>query len=260
MKYIIAIDSDGTLRKTDGTISEVTKESIKKQIEKNNIVVICTARPRYHALKISKEAGTSDFLISSNGSEIYDFNKNKLVWASYVDKEDCRKLYQYAKQKNIRIMFVVENTEYVTQFIRNEEQILLNDENIDAILEKNVKQVMIIDKEKEKIEIFKNFIMNVYKLNISDSSNENKEEFWFSIVGNGASKGTALLKLAEYLNISKDNIIAIGNDDNDISMFEVAKISSAVSNGTKNLLEKANFIIKSNDEDGVAIFLNELKI
>lgn len=47
MKYIIAIDSDGTLRKTDGTISEFTKMVIKKQIEKENVVVICTARPRF---------------------------------------------------------------------------------------------------------------------------------------------------------------------------------------------------------------------
>ncbi len=68
MNYIIAIDSDGTLRRTDGEISECTKEAIAKQIKKKNIVVICTARPRYHTLKISNEAGASNYLISSNGS------------------------------------------------------------------------------------------------------------------------------------------------------------------------------------------------
>ena len=59
MKYIIAIDSDGTLRKTDGTISDFTKLAIRKQINKENIVVICTSRTRCdflltHSSKLSK--------------------------------------------------------------------------------------------------------------------------------------------------------------------------------------------------------------
>lgn len=79
MKYIIAIDSDGTLRKTDGTISDFTKLAIKKQIEKENIIVICIARPRYHTQKISNEVGANRFMISSNGSEIYDVQKQKII-------------------------------------------------------------------------------------------------------------------------------------------------------------------------------------
>ena len=70
MIYIIAIDSDGTLRKTDGTISDFTKMVIKKQIDKENIVVICTARPRYHTQKISNEVGANRFMISSKESSL----------------------------------------------------------------------------------------------------------------------------------------------------------------------------------------------
>lgn len=98
MNYIIAIDSDGTLRRTDGEISERTKEAITKQIKKNNVVVICTARPRYHTLKISNEAGASKYLISSNGSEIFDSENQKIIWATYLKATDCQKLYDYAKK------------------------------------------------------------------------------------------------------------------------------------------------------------------
>ena len=260
MRYIIAIDSDGTLRKTDGTISDFTKTVIKNQIEKENIVVICTARPRYHTQKISNEVGANSFMISSNGSEIYDVQKQKIIWAKYLDSKNCKLLYDYAKLHNIRIMFVLENTEYVTQFTRNENQILLTDNNFDEVINNKVKQIMVIGKEKNKINTFKEIVQNEYKMSILDSSSENSEETWFSVVSNKTSKGIAVLKLAEYLNISEKNIIAIGNDNNDISMFEIAKISAAVSNSTKNALEKAIYRIKSNDEDGVAIFLNELNI
>ena len=72
MKYLIAIDSDGTLRRSDGTISNETKEVIKKLKDQGHIIVISTARPRYHTLKISNEVGINDYLISSNGTEVYD--------------------------------------------------------------------------------------------------------------------------------------------------------------------------------------------
>lgn len=260
MKYIIAIDSDGTLRKTDGTISEFTKMVIKKQIEKENVVVICTARPRYHTQKISNEVGANNFIISSNGSEIYDVQKKKVIWAKYIDKKSCKLLYDYAILNNIRIMYVLENTEYVTQFTRNDNQVLLTEDNFDEVINNKVKQVMVIGKEKDKINMFKEIVQNEYKMNILASSKENSEENWFSVVSNEASKGIAVLKLSKYINVSKENIIAIGNDNNDISMFKVAKISAAVSNSTKKALENAKYKIKSNDEDGVAIFLNELDL
>lgn len=260
MKYIIAIDSDGTLRKTDGTISDFTKMVIKKQIEKENVVVICTARPRYHTQKISNEVGANNFIISSNGSEIYDVQKKKVIWAKYIDKKSCKLLYDYAILNNIRIMYVLENTEYVTQFTRNDNQVLLTEDNFNEVINNKVKQVMVIGKEKDKINMFKEIVQNEYKMNILDSSKENSEENWFSVVSNEASKGIAVLKLSKYINVSKENIIAIGNDNNDISMFKVAKISAAVSNSTKKALENAKYKIKSNDEDGVAIFLNELDL
>ena len=109
MKYLIVIDSDGTLRKSDGTITQKTKETIKKVIEKGSTIVICTGRPRYHTLKIAKEIGASQYLISSNGTEIFDSSNNKILYASYLPEAICNsifkdinnkdELHQYLKEK-----------------------------------------------------------------------------------------------------------------------------------------------------------------
>ena len=259
MKYLIAIDSDGTLRKNDGTITEKTKLAIKKQIGKGNIVVICTARPRYHTLEISEDVGISNYLISSNGSEVFDIKENKIIWSSYIDKEKCKLLYEYANKNNIRIMFVLDNSEYVTEFTRNDNQILLNDENFNDVFESSVKQIMAIDKDKEKIDEFKKIVKSKYKMNILDSSNKKSEESWFSIISNNASKGIALKKISEYLNIPIENTIAIGNDRNDISMFEIAGVSVAVNNASKSIKNKVDYVTLSNEKDGVATFLNTYK-
>ena len=65
-------------------------------------------------------------------------------------------------------------------------------------------------------------------------------------------------KLAEHLNIPMCNTVAIGNDNNDLSMIQVARVGVAVGNATDELKKVANFITNSNDEDGVAKFLEKL--
>ena len=257
MNYLIAIDSDGTLRHSDGTISQRTKDTIKKVIEKGNIVTICTARPRYHTLKVSSELGANDYLISSNGTEIYDNINKKIIWASYIDSIDCEKIYKYAIRNNIRIMFVLENIEYVTQFTRNDNQILLTDSNINDVLNGKVKQIMVIGKDKEKIRKFQYKIENEYCMNVLDSSGDLKEEIWFSIVSNESLKGTALVKLCEYLQIPIENTVVFGNDKNDISMFKVSFKCVAVSNASNIALNNAKEVTESNDNDGVAVYLEK---
>lgn len=258
MNYIIAIDSDGTLRHSDGSISDKTKEIIKELTNKGNIITICTARPRYHTLKISEEVGINRFLISSNGTEVYDNLNNKIIYSSYLSTDYCKKIYYDVENINIRAIFVCDNTEYATKFIRNDSQILLNERNINDMLNKNIKQIMIIDKGKEKIKKYKSIVQKKYNLNIIDTSNDTKEEIWFSIISNEASKGFALKKLAEYLNIPMSQTIAIGNDNNDLSMIQMAGIGVAVNNATPELKQSADYIINSNDDDGVAIFLQNL--
>ena len=257
MQYLIAIDSDGTLKHTNGTISDRTKEIIRK-VNIDNIVVICTARPRYHTLDISKQVGSDKYLISSNGTEVFDNAHNNIIWSSFLSSSDCKKIYDDISRLGLRTIFVCDNVEYVTQFTRNSSQILLSDKNINELLSKKIKQVMIIGKEKEKIINYKKIILNEYKLNVIDTSNTSKEEMWFSIISPNASKGEALKQLAQYLNIPNKNVIAIGNDNNDLSMIEMAGIGIAVSNATPTLKKKADKIIKSNDDDGVYYFLKEL--
>lgn len=72
------------------------------------------------------------------------------------------------------------------------------------------------------------------------------------------NKGTAIKKLLEILNIKKEEAIAIGDDNNDLSMFEQVGYKVAVANAIDIVKEKADEITLSNDDDGVAVFLEKL--
>ena len=67
----------------------------------------------------------------------------------------------------------------------------------------------------------------------------------------------ALKKLAEYLGIKREEIIACGDAGNDLSMIEYAGLGVAMENGTQDVKDIANHITDSNDNDGIAKVINK---
>ena len=258
---LIFIDSDGTLKKNDSTISGKVKKAIQENKKIGNKIIICTARPRYQTLEVMKEAGADSIIISSNGAEVYDSNDNKIIFNSFIDKDLVIKLVEYAYSKDVRIILAMDDYDYVTKEARNPNQRLLSNINYKEELgECNIKQCMFIDKKSEEIYKIKDLLSTDNRLHIVDEINENSsyEEKWFSIANSNCSKGNAIMALSKYLNIPIENTIAIGNDKNDVSMFEVAGLSVAVANASDDIKSKVDHVTLSNDEDGVATFLETL--
>lgn len=208
-----------------------------------------------------KEVGADSIIISSNGSEIYDSNDNKIIFNSFIDNGSVIKLVKYAYLKDIRLILTMEDYDYVTKEIRNPNQKLLDNHNYAEQLSRcNVKQCMFIDKKSEEIYKIKEILSMDNKLHIVDEINENSsyEEKWFSVSNSNCSKANALKIVSKYLNIPIENTIAIGNDKNDISMFEVAGLCVAVANASDDIKSKVDYVTLSNNKDGVAVFLETL--
>ena len=260
-KKIIFIDSDGTLRDSSGVISERVKKAIQENKKKGNKIIISTSRPRYQIIKVVEEVLADDIVISSNGSEIYDSKNKRIIFNSFIEYDELIKLVEYAYLKDIRLILTMDDYDYVTKDIRNSNQKLLNKNDYkNELINCNVKQCMFIDKNSNEIFKLKDILSKNDKLNIVDESNEKSKccEKWFSIVNSNCSKGNAIKILIKYLNVPIENTIAIGNDKNDISMFEVAGLSVAVANASEDIKNKVDYITLSNDEDGVALFLESL--
>lgn len=256
MKHLIAIDSDGTLRHSDGSITKETKSTISKLINSGNVILLCTGRPRYHGLTISSEVGIDSYLISSNGAEVYDIKNEKVVFGYYLPKYVVKRIYRDSKKYDLRVVFACDNIEYVTKFTRTSSQILLDDNNINELIDLDVKQAMFIGSDVDNINNYKNIVKNEYHYKVVDEALTFNSEVYFSIVNKQSSKGNAIKKLAVILDMK--DIIAIGNDVNDLTMFEVATTSVCVNNAEDSIKEHAKVIVESNDEDGVRKYLETL--
>ena len=254
-RYLIAIDSDGTLKDSKGLISKKTKNILNK-LKKNEEIVLCTGRPRYHVKDINSELKLSDYIISSNGAEIYDVKKNAVVYSKYIYKYLLKPIYEDSLNNNIRVIYVVDDMEYVTEYTTNDSQVLIDDNNINELVKQNVKQIMFFGTDYDKINKYKDVISKKYKLSVVDSALK-KDYSWFCVNNTNSSKGKAIESLSKLLKIRKNYTIAIGNDNNDISMLKYAKIGVAVKNATEDLLSVADVVTKTNDDEGVYSFLKK---
>ncbi len=260
-KKVFFVDIDDTLRTSSGLITSNTKDVIKGTIKEGNEVVITTARPRYYALKICNEISSSDVVISSNGADIYDRKRKKVLYNSFLNNEDVYDIIDYCYLHDLRAVVTAGDVDYVTKIVRNDSQILLKRESFRKQLEDAaINTVMVIDKNTKGVDKFKEKISSCDKytiVNEKDKTDKFKEN-WFAVGSADSNKGNAIVKVADYYGVPIINTIAIGNDKNDISMFLKAGISVAVKNSPLEVKKIAKIVVDSNDDEGVANIIDEI--
>ena len=111
----------------------------------------------------------------------------------------------------------------------------------------NILKAVVVDKDNEKLAYIREKMIKTGKVSVSQSLKDNLE-----VMNKGINKGNAVKILAQIYGIEQDEIIAIGDNENDISMIEYAGLGIAMGNAVDELKEKADYITGTYDEDGVA--------
>lgn len=238
MRKIIFIDIDGTLRNSEKKLTQETIDAVSLAQKSGFEIILCSGRSREHCINVSKECGASNYVINSNGAEGYDYLNNKIIFQDLYTKEDKMLLWEFAKQYDLEMAFNSGNVRFLTANYRNG-NLKDNDkrfENIEEIYDKDVVQVLLgkndfkfmlnLDKELEKFENLE--IGNCSKALTLQEETPGKS-YVYDIVKKGTSKGSGIEKFCNNLNIDLSECIAIGDNENDLSMF--AKVRNKCSNG-----------------------------
>ena len=265
MYKVVFIDIDGTLRNDLGEISRRTKEAVRRAVESGIIVIICSGRPVRSTVEVSKKCFASEFIITSNGAYGYNYKENKCMFKNKMEKQACLKLYELAKKNNVNFIMNTEKGRFCTKKKNNETDYLLN-EQIEEFLEKtDVMQCLLHDSSFEKIRDLKPYVEKIENVGIKNQSksltdpNKNPLSYtYFDIADEKTSKGFGVKKMCEALNIDVKDAISIGDDYNDVSMFEQTGLSVVMGNANDEVKSKAKYKTLDNNKDGVAVFLEEL--
>ena len=231
---LIAIDMDGTLLLPDHTISPAVKNAIAAARARGVNVVLTTGRPYagvHNYLKELHMEQPGDYCITYNGALV-----QKAADGSTVAQTALSDISYYTVHESfvatIPLVFCeAEKMDPNTQFLK----VMMIDEP--AILDQAIARIP--QEVKEKYTVLKS------------------APYFLEILDKRVNKGTGVKSLADVLGIKPEEIMAIGDQENDIAMIEYAGVGVAMDNAIPSVKEVANFVTKSNLEDGVAFAIEK---
>lgn len=263
MKKIIFLDIDGTIRDFDGYIPDSTVDAIKQARRNGHKVCISTGRTYGQIEDRIKEIGF-DGIVSGSGS--YVEYEGKCVRYEYFDSSKYLELCNYLRENDCIIELQTYNGIYILkeeleQFmvIRNRIQKSLGiDARALSVLPTVAESLLDVTKV-EKILFFSDKLSNeklleewgeylyVVSLSIPGSLKWGGEITPFHV--NKAEGIRSILRQSEY---SEEDVIAIGDSENDIEMLKMASVGVAMSHGSQKIKDAANIITDSVREDGIS--------
>lgn len=258
---LIIVDIDGTLTKSDKTISSYTKEVFEKAKKQGYNIVLCTGRPLVYAVEKSKLCSASNFVIADNGALIYDYANKNVIYESAIEQRYVRELFEFAEDNNMFYILNYKNGRYENKKAYYNEKYSKNVDKIKLInnvddLNENFTQVVIECGNASEKENLITIIGDLKSIKINNSNGES-DSFWCDINNFVVDKGNGIKILMKHLGYDYENVICFGDQWNDCSMFDICAVRVAMKNAVHALKEKADFITDTNDNDGVAKFIEE---
>ncbi|MBP2071089.1 Cof subfamily protein (haloacid dehalogenase superfamily) [Thermoanaerobacterium butyriciformans] len=267
---LVAIDMDDTLLTHDKQISRENLEALQKAHDSGIYVVISTGRIYASAYAYSEFLGFKPYIIASNGAMIRD-DKDIEIYKSVLDLDLISYLIELANKNDIYYHFysdkIVYSPESSSKYQKYGEWNRLYAETLRVKVEDIPKDIDFTDKLKDNIVKFVMFDEDSEKIkrvrDIIDNNKGDKLETTSSFYNNieilnkGVNKGHGLKILGEYLGVDRAEMVAIGDSENDIEMVEYAGLGVAMENAIEKLKKTADFITKSNMENGVAYVINK---
>ncbi|MEH7011375.1 Cof-type HAD-IIB family hydrolase [Neobacillus niacini] len=260
---MIVLDLDDTLLRDDLTISPRTKQSLMEAQEAGVKVVLASGRPTSAMLPIAgelclKEYGS--FILSFNGGKIIDCQTGDEWFSSTLPIETVHHLYEISRRENVWIHTYVGETiitEEPNQYTDIEGEltkleIKVVDSFIDAVTEPVVKVLML-----KEPSILARVEKKLQKEFAESLSIMRSKKFFLEFTEAGVTKGTSLNSLIQQLGISRDEVIAIGDSNNDLSMIQFAGLGVAMGNASEAIKAQADFVTDTNMNDGVAKVVEE---
>ena len=255
-------DLDGTLLNDKSEISDGNRKAIEALRNNGHHIVLTTGRPLASAIQLANMLGLTGkgcFLIAFNGGILYDLEKNSVIGRVVMPLKLAFEIFDEANQRNIHIQTYSEDKVLVEPRCANRiTEKYCKRLNMDYEIIRNVRamtrdpeKILLIDPEtREHLNRFIDDIAPRYKgrLDMFYSSRELLE-----IVPTGVNKGTAILKVADYLGVRPENTVAAGDAANDITMLMAAQYGVAMKNASEEVLAVTTLVTENdNNHDGVA--------
>lgn len=259
---LLCTDLDETLLRKDKSISDENKRAIEYFMENGGKFTFITGRTHVGIKHTLEEIKPNAPIGCLNGSSIYDHVEGKNLMEMELDKSAAGVIDLVLKKFPSMGIEVVthEHNYFCKRNFRTDEhqrlEFLPTYEGDYHSIEGKWAKILLMD-EKPVID---ELIPYIDTLEIAKRFNfVRSTSYYYEILPPGADKGSLLLQIAEILGIDKEKTIAVGDNENDISMIKAAKAGYAVANATEKTKAAADFITVSNMEHAIAKIIEDIE-
>ncbi len=262
---LLVLDVDGTLLTDEGKISKRTLTALRKVQQTGVTIVLASGRPLHGLLPIAEKLDLDKYggyILAYNGAQIIDVPTKKVLLSQTIEQESIPFLEKEANKHGVAI-FTYNDSEVLTNDAKN--PYILREAAINNMKVREVKplasavnfnpykcilvndDVQEIEQLEEEIKMRLDGVMNVFQT----------EPYFLEVVPKLIDKANALGVLLETFSIDAKQIIVIGNGKADYSMIQMAGLGVAMGNAIDSVKRCADVITKDNNEDGIALILEE---
>ena len=287
MYKLVAIDLDGTMLNQYGIITEKTKKAISKAQEKGVEVMIASGRAITSVKRFSKEINSNKYFISGNGAITYDIKNNKILYENILSKTKALKIIKICEENSIYYNVYTENGIIAKNLSYNtlyyyKDNLTKPDENRTHInivenvydyfeqREEKILKIMICDEHKTVFNSIVRKLKELSEIEVLEVSHMSRkiikqgtdeialEYFYTEVSAKDVDKWNALEEIIGLMNISKEEVVTIGDNANDLKMITNAGLGVAMGESAPYVKQSADIIAPTNDEDGVAKALENI--
>lgn len=260
-KKLLCTDVDGTLLSEDGNVTEENRRALSQALEAGHKVAIVTGRSITGARPVIEKSGLDQngvYLLAYQGSQIYDYGKKKLIWQDGMPGETAGELLLALQEEGIyghtfsdQGILTLRTGKELELYCRQTPESYQVITDVSELKGMVVPKVMAIDFETDE-----NLRQFQKKFKAKEKGRLNSffsDTCYLEYCKKGCHKGNGLKRLVSILQWDLSNVIAVGDERNDIPMIENAGIGVAMCNGRTEVKAIADYITESDcDHSGVA--------
>lgn len=260
MIKLIAIDLDGTLLNSDKTISERNRQALKQAKAKGIKIVLCTGRPlaairNYLELLDLLEEG--DYSITFNGGLVQKNDTGEIMEKTLLPITDIHDIFALGHQLDVPVDVLSDGTVYHLPSSENFPSIYSQLNGLLTFKPLELAQLSAID-------VFNKAVIAVEEVYLDEQIKKIPATFYerFEVIKTrsnllefmpkGITKAYGLSLLAKDLNLTPEQMMTIGDEENDLPMITYAGLGVAMENAVSKVKDAADVITATNDQDGVA--------
>ena len=246
----IFMDMDGTLLRSDHTISDKLKEKLI-ELDKNGVkIFISTGRMYAAALPYLKQLGITTPVITYNGGKIVDPSTSETLYENPVTAETVKRVIEVSRETGIHLNLYSEGKAYAEKTGLKYVPV-----NFDEFIGKTSTKALFLG-ENEKLVKLKEELEKELPQSIFVFS----QPTYLEVLNKGVSKGKAVKELINKYGFSEDEVMTFGDQWNDFDMLKLVKYGYLMGNASEDLKKEftEDRITLSNDDEGIYHIIKDI--